>query len=270
MSKETSSVKSAPRAALPFLLAANLIAITVLGTVTLMSQESDGERPSDAPPMLITQLAPEELEETVEVLRAKRSEKQRQVDEALWSENRDAVAHFVSLQVIAADMRVVRLNWSPPKKDKQLEALDLEVQVKGTYYNLPILLNGLYRQSRPIQITYVSVESPRATAVQTAVLLRIRFYRPPEPNMFALQEAAEALAFAGQTESTLNLLLEAARIENMKRFKSEIPRLWAASKANHKTINTTVPLLLRKLPQSPLGWMGLELRDGELNILNQP
>ena len=113
-------------------------------------------------------------------------------------------------------MRVVRIGWSPPMKDEQLEALELEVQVKGTYYNLPILLNGLYRQSRPIQITYVSVESPRATAVQTEVLLRIRFYRPPEPNMFALQEAAEALSFAGDTDTIENAV---GRLVNWRRLK---------------------------------------------------
>jgi len=270
VSKESSSLKSAPKAALPYLLAANLVAFAILGGLTLMTDGTESDKADSPPPLFVSQLTPAELEKTVATLRTERLEKQRGIDEALWPESRDAVAHFVSLQVIAADMRVVRLNWSPPKKDKELEALELEIQVKGTYYNLPILLNGLYRQSRPIQITYVSVESPRATAVQTEVLLRIRFYRPPEPNMFALQEAADALAFAGEKEKTLQLLLEAARIESMESFASEKVALWEASKANHKTVNTTVPLLLRKLPQSPLGWMGLELRDGELNILNQP
>ena len=105
---------------------------------------------------------------------------------------------------------------------------------------------------------------------QTDVHLRLRFHRPPAAQTAYLSEVAEQLDLANDSTTTFLALSEAAKLNQLALFEAEIPRLKEVSKRNRAAIMTTVPGLLRKLPTSALGWVGLELKDGEIVVLNEP
>ena len=207
---------------------------------------------------------------TADTLSEERREKEAKMIAALLPHAERGVADFVSLQVIAAEMRVTGLDWVYLPQQENVVPVELELKASGSYYNLPILLDGLYRQSRPVEITYLSVETPRAMIAQTDVHLRLRFHRPPSAQTAYLTEIADRLALADDADTTYLALAEAAKLDQLAAFEAEIPRLKAVSKSNRAAIMQTVPGLLRKLPTSALGWVGLELRDGEIVVLNEP
>jgi hypothetical protein len=180
------------------------------------------------------------------------------------------VSDFVSLQVIAAELRVKAIDWIYLPQVDNLVPVELDLRASGSYYNLPILLDGLYRQSRPVQITFLSIETPKAMVAQTEIHLRLRFHRPPAATTAWLEQQAEAIALAGDPDATFAALNEAAKLQRMADFEAELPKLQALSQTNHAAIMTTVPGLLRRLPTSALGWVGLEIRDGKVVILNEP
>jgi len=254
-------------AALPLLVGVNVLAIAVLGAMAAFNST-----PSAAPPDpgLVYQIDQLQLDLAAESLGEERKAKESQLVTALLPHAERGVADFVSLQVIAAELRVKALDWVYLPKQGNLVPVELELRASGSYYNLPILLDGLYRQSRPVEITYLSVETPMAMVTQTDVLLRLRFHRPLAATTAWLAEQAEYLALAGDPDGTLDALVEAAKLERMAAFEAELPRLKALSRRNRTAIMTTVPGLLRRLPTSALGWVGIEVRDGEVVVLNEP
>ncbi|MEC7241776.1 MAG: hypothetical protein VXW32_11105 [Myxococcota bacterium] len=255
------------RAALPILVAVNGLAIAVLAA---MANFSDTPAPPPAQTSLLEDLSRMQLGLTADSLSEERREKEAKMITALLPHAERGVADFVSLQVIAAEMRVTGLDWVYlPQKD-DVVPVELELKASGSYYNLPILLDGLYRQSRPVEITYLSVETPRAMIAQTDVHLRLRFHRPPSAQTAYLTEIADRISLADDSDTTYLALAEAAKLEQLAAFEREIPRLKEVSKSNRAAIMTTVPGLLRRLPTSALGWVGLELRDGEIVVLNEP
>jgi hypothetical protein len=254
-------------AALPLLVGVNCLAVSVLvGMVAFNS------KPTPAPPEapLVYQMDKLQLSMATEALSEERKTKESQLVTALLPHAERGVADFVSLQVIAAELRVKEMDWVYLPKQGDLVPVELELRASGSYYNLPILLDGLYRQSRPVEITYLAVETPTAMVAQTDVLLRLRFHRPLSATTAWLAEQAESLSLAGDPDGTLDALIEAEKLEKMAAFEAELPRLRALSRRNRTAIMTTVPGLLRRLPTSALGWVGLELRGGEVVVLNEP
>lgn len=255
------------RAALPILVAVNGLAVAVLAA---MANFSEPPVPAPAEPSLLDDLSRMQLGLTADSLSEERREKEAKMITALLPHAERGVADFVSLQVIAAEMRVTGLDWVYLPQRENVVPVELELKASGSYYNLPILLDGLYRQSRPVEITYLSVETPRAMIAQTDVHLRLRFHRPPTAHTAYLTEIADRLSLADDSDTTFLALSEAAKLDQLAAFEAEIPRLKEISKSNRAAIMTTVPGLLRKLPTSALGWVGLELRDGEIVVLNEP
>ena len=255
------------QAALPILVGVNVLAVTILGA---MAHFSEPPMPIPHQPNLLEELSRMQLGLTADTLGEERRDKEAKMISALLPHAERGVADFVSLQVIAAEMRVVGLDWVYLPQQEHVVPVELEIKASGSYYNLPILLDGLYRQSRPVEITYLSVETPRAMIAQTDVHLRLRFHRPPTATTAYLAEIADRLALADDSDTTFLALSEAAKLEQLANFEDQIPRLKEVSKRNRASIMTTVPGLLRKLPTSALGWVGLELSDGEIVVLNEP
>jgi hypothetical protein len=252
----------------PLLLGVNAVGIVlILGLVALQSKPQDlGASPSQS----TTTLDSDQLRMATKSLSQKAESQEVHLVSALLPHAERGVSDFVSLQVIAAELRVKALDWIYLTQVDNLVPVELDLRATGSYYNLPILLDGLYRQSRPVEITFLSVETPKAMVAQTEIHLRLRFHRPPAATTAWLEQQAQRIALAGDPDATFEALLEAAKLQRMADFEAELPRLQARSKRNHAAIMTTIPGLLRRLPISALGWVGLELRDGEVVILNEP
>lgn len=256
------------RSAWPLLLTVNVAVLTVLLGLAVFNNDSPDALgvPTVAPKIL----SEAQLRLATDSLEKEADKKETHLISALLPHAERGVSDFVSLQVIAAELRVKSIEWIYLPQDNNLVPVEMDLRASGSYYNLPILLDGLYRQSRPVQITFLSVETPKAMVAQTEIHLRLRFHRPPPATTAWLTQKAEEIALAGDPAGTLQALKEAAKLQRIADFEKELPRLKAGSDRNHKAIMTTVPGLLRKLPTSALGWVGLELRDGDVVILSEP
>lgn len=252
----------------PLLLGVNATAIVLILGLAAHHTKSKGLEAT--PTQSTSALDPNQLRMATESLSQEAQSQESHLVSALLPHAERGVSDFVSLQVIAAELRVKALDWIYLPQVDNLVPVELDLRASGSYYNLPILLDGLYRQSRPVQITFLSVETPKAMVAQTEIHLRLRFHRPPAATTAWLQQQAEQIALAGDPDATFEALLEAAKLQRMADFENELPRLQARSKRNHAAIMTTIPGLLRRLPTSALGWVGLEFRNDEVVILNEP
>jgi hypothetical protein len=256
------------RPALPLLLTVNVAVLICLLGLVVFNTKTTGT--PEAPQSIPKTFDKAQLRLATNTLEKEAEKKEIHLVSALLPHAERGVTDFVSLQVIAAEMRVKAIEWVYLPQDNNLVPVEMDLRASGSYYNLPILLAGLYRQSRPVQITFLSVETPKAMVVQTEIHLRLRFHRPPPATTAWLTQKAEEIALADDPAGTFQALNEAAKLQRIADFEKELPRLKAGSVRNHRAIMTTVPGLLRRLPTSALGWVGLELRDGELVILSEP
>jgi hypothetical protein len=252
----------------PLLLGVNATAVILIVGLAVLHSKQEGFEAS--PAQTTNALNPNQLRMATKSLSQEAQSQESHLVSALLPHAERGVADFVSLQVIAAELRVKALDWIYLSQIDNLVPVELDLRASGSYYNLPILLDGLYRQSRPVEITFLSVETPKAMVAQTEIHLRLRFHRPPAATTAWLEQQAQEIAIGGDPEATFEALLEAAKLQRMADFESELPRLQARSKRNHTAVMTTIPGLLRRLPISALGWVGLELRDGVVVVLNEP
>ena len=174
---------------------------------------------------------------------------------ALWPEEQKAVAELAALQVGAAEMALAGIAWEDaPSEDFFVQALDLRLEAIGPADNVPILIDGLTQQARPCLVRALWV---RADGALVRVGVQLRFFRPGQPSTTA-QTPAEAA------------LLAAQRLEQIEGFAALIPSLTQRAAQNAALVRIALPGLLRGVPTSPRGWLGLDLSQPRPELLMDP
>lgn len=204
-----------------------------------------------APPPEATPLDEASLERAAEVLRARRVQLTRAapLDEAA----RAAVMSFVGLQIDAADLELAGLRWGATRVVGPAQVTPLDLEVTGDALNLPVLVDGLYRQSHPVLLTALALV--HRGGHQTRAILKLRIYAPtPAPSWTATpREGAADRAVA-----------EAAKEAHAAAFAALGDALDAEVSRNRRAVMRALPRLIRGLPQARRGWLGLAVEDGVL------
>lgn len=174
---------------------------------------------------------------------------------ALWPDSQKAVAELAALQVGAAEMALAGIAWEDaPSEDFFVQAVDLRLEAVGPSDNAPILIDGLTQQARPCLVRALWV---RAEGDAVRVGVQLRFFRPGQPSAVAQSPAEEAL-FAAQ------------RLEQIEGFAALIPELTRRAAQIATLVRIALPGLLRGVPNSPRGWLGLDLSRPRPELLMDP
>jgi hypothetical protein len=201
-------------------------------------------------------------------LQAQLTEARSNIEEALFPSGERLASDFVALQIHAADLSLKRLSWDYLPRNGALVPVELTFAVEGAQYNLPILIDGLYRQRRTVEVTFIGIEGISADRESPLTTITLRYHRPPNSITAWLAQTAANNVMGGNEAATLDALDAAASLELHEDFQAELPLLRAVSQRNRTDVMTALPGLLRHLPSSALSWVGMESRHGELTVLN--
>jgi len=216
-----------------------------------------------------TRLADLDLEHAVDVLIAEQELVDAELHAALWPEYQSQVAGLAGLQAQGAELVLHDLTWRVLPVQGVLVPVELELTVSGQYYDLPILIDGLYRSAWPVEVRRIVVETPKLNAATVQATVLARFHRPPEVDADWLEDEG-AFLFPDRPDAGGAALTEAARVHMLQAFKAKVPALEAASSANHKLVMMHLPRTLHTLPETPLGWIQMSVEGAEVTVLEEP
>ena len=252
-----------PRPAWPVLVVVQLmLATALLGSAILEHNRAPAEVSQQSV------LSNDDVVLAASILQAEVAEARSNIQEALFPSDERMAADFVALQVHAADLSLRRLSWDYQPRDGAVVPVDLTFEVEGAQYNLPILIYGLYRQRRTVEVTYIGIEGVSENRDTPLTSITLRYHRPPNSITAWLANSAANNVLGGNEAATLDALNAAASLELHEAFQAELPLLRAVSQRNRMDVMTALPGLLRHLPSSALSWVGMESRDGELSVLD--
>ncbi len=256
-----------PRApAWPTLLGVQLVTLAVLGGLGFTASRT----PIGPPPPDPAAFTTAELDAARQVLESDREQLRRSLRGALDEDDEGKVTDFVALQVQAAELTFQSVAWTTLPQQGSVVPVEMTLRLSGSYYNLPILVDGLFRQARPLHLRWLEVESPKALLAHTNATLRMRYQRPPSLQTSSLDQQIAALDWGGdpaQAEAAMTLAAELAQLEA---FKKELRHFERERAANRTAVMTALPGLLRKLPTSPLGWVGMSIDGDQVEVLQEP
>ncbi|MCB9744224.1 MAG: hypothetical protein H6741_03470 [Alphaproteobacteria bacterium] len=204
-------------------------------------------RPPPPPPPL----SEAELSHAAEVLDQRRASTRRvpPLDEA----QRSAVMSFLGLQTDAAGLSLKGWRWGETQRSDALEITHLELYVEGDALNLPVLVDGLYRQSHPVMVTALALLHRGGHEAEG--ILHLRLFSPaPAPDWALLP---------GETPAE-RALAAAERERLAAGFDGAWSPLDAARGENRRAVMRALPALIRGLPRARKGWLGLAMEDGVL------
>ncbi|MCB9758983.1 MAG: hypothetical protein H6739_04015 [Alphaproteobacteria bacterium] len=245
---------SAGAPAWPRLAAAQVAALGLTALIAWTLRPAEGPPP---PP------APEVVAAALPVLAARAETTERTLGAALPPQAEASTAGFVALQAQAAGLSLGDLGWSLRPRQGPLVPVELRVTARGDPLNVPILVDGLFRQSRPVLVTRLTLHRESDTTAWLG--LQARFFRPTAPDP-TWPEAAAARAWGDPGPDLAEALGEAARLALLDAFTAHLPRMEAASAANRRAVMRALPAVIRAIDAGERVEATLELRDGALLV----
>lgn len=225
--------------------------------------------PGPPPEETAVRLAGADLSHAAEVLAAERAIVDDGLTAALWPEYQSQVAGLAGLQAQGAELLLNDLVWRVLPGQGVLVPIELELTVTGQYYDLPILVDGLYRSAWPVEIKRIEVDTPKLNAATVRATIVARFHRPPAIGTEWLEDEGAAL-FPEDPDAAGRALAEAAELRVLESFKARVPALESASDRNHDLVMMYLPKTLHTLPETPLGWVALTVEGDTVEILEEP
>jgi hypothetical protein len=186
---------------------------------------------------------------------------------ALMPGEEENLARLLRLQAESSEVALGTVRFEPQEREGMLQVVSLELEVQGAYYDIPIFVDGLFRQRHAVEIRRLTLETADSRAVRVACRIEARLFRPVEIPSEPLRDTIDAAELgASQRGFATTALAHAAQLEAWERFLTERPGLLERSQANRRLVMRTIPRLVRKLPSSPMDWVGATFEAGEAKL----
>ncbi len=186
---------------------------------------------------------------------------------ALLPGEEENLAQLLRMQAESSELALGALRFEPLERQAFTQVVGLEIEVVGAYYDLPIFVDGLFRQRHAVEIHRLTIEAAGPQAVRVVARIEARLFRPVEVPEEPLRASIDAVDLdASERAFAATALATAAQLEATERFLQDQPDLVARCQANRKLVMRTIPRLVRKLPGSPMDWVGATFEDGEAKL----
>ncbi len=209
-------------------------------------------------------LSNHELKFAVEQLEIEVRQNERALDAAFFAGDEPTLLAFLTLQAESAGMQFGESEVTPLPRDGVVRPIELTFTAEGNFYDLPIFLDGLFRQRSVLIIETLSVTSKVPLSPQVDTRVTARLYRPVKPGGAGLLALASqemgGLVDAGARGLFSAALQHAATLEAMEGFRSEVSRLSENSDKNRQRVMETLPRILKALPSAPYGQVYVDMR----------
>jgi hypothetical protein len=191
-----------------------------------------------------------------------------QLGPALMPGQEQPLAQLLRLQAESADMALGTVDFVPGARDGYLRVVGLELEVEGAYYDLPIFVDGLFRQRHAVRVHRMTIESvggPGSARIRCR--LEAELARPVEVPEDSILDSVSAVQLdASERAFTTTALSSAAQLQAYEGFLARLPQLLDDCQANRKLVMRTIPRLIRTLPGSPMQWVGATFEGGEAKL----
>jgi hypothetical protein len=121
-----------------------------------------------------------------------------------------------------------------------------------------------------MEITYLAVETPRMMVAHTEATVRMRFHRPASLSTSSLKDRLESVLGGLRSRAAEVAIEEAARVQLLQEFQKKVPGLEERSSTNRSQVMIALPGMLRKLPSTALGWVGMEQTGESMSLITDP
>jgi hypothetical protein len=186
---------------------------------------------------------------------------------ALMPGEEETLAQLLRMQAEAADVELGPVRFETLGRDDLLESVGLELELTGAYYDLPIFVDGLFRQRHVVEVHRLTIESAGPGAVRVVGRVEARLFRPVAVSEAPIRESVDAVDLsASERGFAANALAAAAQLEAYEHFLELQPALLERKQANRRLVMRTIPRLVRKLPSSPMDWVGATFEGSEAKL----
>jgi len=240
-----------------------------LATVAALLWRSVPEPPAPAPSLserveaIDVVGAADRLGEQLELARA-------ELTLALMPGEEENLAQLLRMQAESADVALGTVRFEPGLRRGFSREVVLELELEGAYYDLPIFVDGLFRQRNAVVIHRLTIEATESHAARVIGRLEARLFRPVDVPEAPLRSTIDAVELgASERAFATTAITTAAQLEAYEHFIALQPELLTRSQANRRLVMRTIPRLVRKLPSSPMDWVGATFEGDEAKLAMQ-
>jgi hypothetical protein len=195
------------------------------------------------------------------------SRARQRLSPALLSGDEETLAQLLRMQAEAADLALGALHFEPQRRDGFIQEVALELVVHGAYYDLPIFVDGLFRQRHAVEIHRLTIEAEAAGTALVTSRIEARLFRPVEVPRAQLEGSIDSAELsASERGFATSAIAAAAQLEALERFIELLPGIQERSQANRRLVLRTIPRLVRKLPGSPMDWVGATFEGEQVKL----
>jgi len=229
----------------------------------LVSHGPPPVQPAAPAPTFTERLSEIDVLRAADVLSSQVAARRLELGAALFAGDEAALADLLRLQAEAAQLTLDPIQLRPQAREGLLRTVDAELTVHGAYYDIPIFVDGLYRQRHVALVRRITLEARQPMAALVDCRLELLFFRPVDaPVAYLNQTTSQAELDVVSRGFASAALADAARLVAYHDFEDRVPELQQRSKANQRLVLRTIPRLVKKLPSSPMDWIGATF-DGE-------
>lgn len=229
--------------------------------------------PSRAPeaPDMGSRVASLDLARAASVLSEQARQAQRQTPAALFPGDEENQVQLFRLQADAAQVTLLNVRMVPLPREHLLEPVQATLELDGGYYDVPIFVDNLYRQSRVLTVRRLTLSGATPVSALVNVVVEAVLWRParPPPSLFNSVVSGPGFDPTRQTFA-VSALSDAFRLEAMESFNALVPELERRRSENRQVVLRNIPVLVRELAASPLGWAAAEFTSGQVRIVTEP
>ncbi len=231
---------------------------------------SSAPEPPPEPPSIHDRVGAIDVVRAADLLAEQLAEARGQLSPALMPGEEENLARLLRMQAESADVTLGTLRFEPSSRQGLSQVVGLDLEIEGAYYDLPIFVDGLFRQRHAVVIHRLTIEATQPGSARVIGRLEARLFRPVEVPEQPLRDSIDAVQLdASDRAFAATALTTAAQLESCERFLEQQPELLAASQANRRLVMRTIPRLVRKLPSSPMDWVGATFEGGEAKLATE-
>ncbi|MBN1335736.1 MAG: hypothetical protein JXB39_07225 [Deltaproteobacteria bacterium] len=224
-----------------------------------------------APPALEARLEAVDVARAADVLSAEVGRRSQEIGAALLPGEEAALVDLLRLQAEAADLVLGDVRFATLPREGLVQPVEVVLDVEGACHDVPLFVDGLFRQSRVVEVRSIALEAAAPMAARIRARMEARLWRPYVVDATTLGPLlAVPSADPSTREFTTQALASVAALEAWEAFDRMLPAMQERASENRRLVLRTLLTLVRRLPGSPMDWVGATFEGAKAQIAYEP